>query len=535
MTGFGTINTAIEFANNTELRADGGILNVTGAITDVGVIGTADFDGILNVTSAWNTNVAGSVNLKGGELRGATVTTGTGGISGNGFVSARVINSTFVSAENGTLILETAANDNDWDGVAGGLLQASSGNMELWDNSTFGFVGDVFVNVGRQVFAIGFELDFNPGSTLSLRGGTYRCNNSTDFGGTTTVILAGQSILQITGTANFENGSTTTLNDNLRLNNTLTTIQVGADFTGSGALINPATRTLRLIDGVVSTDFNVLIQNEGVLQLGTVGTDAQVAAADYQQTATGSLQIELGGVALNAFDRLNLSGAATLTGALNVSLIGGYIPVAGHVFNILTATGGLSGTFNAFSQPAGMPAGLGLKINYSAFIVQLEVITLTPYEIWINSFASIINPADRLKGANPDNDGLINQAEFALDGNPASGSDSGKVVGKIAPVAATNALTLTLPVRTGAIADPADPVGGELGLIKVADAVSYRIQASDQLTNWTLTVAEVTGGDAAAIQAGLPALNAGWGYRSFRSPGPVAGDPVEFMRIFVGE
>ena len=34
---------------------------------------------------------------------------------------------------------------------------------------------------------------------------------------------------------------------------------------------------------------------------------------------------------------------------------------------------------------------------------------------------------------------------------------------------------------------------------------------------------------------GLPALNAGWIYRSFRSPGAVVGDPLEFMRIFVGE
>lgn len=535
LVGFGTIGAEVAFADNSELRADDGILNVGGLITDVGVIGTADVDGILNVTAVWNTNVAGLVDLKGGELRGAPVTTGTGGINGFGLVSARVINTTYIQAENGDLVLQTAANDNDWDGAGLGDLEAISGNLEIRDNASFAFTGDVFVNNGRQVHANGFELDFNPGSTLTLRNGTYRCTNSTDFGGQMTVILAGQSILQITGTANFENASLTTLNDNLRLNNTLTAVQVGADFTGSGALINPATRTLRLLDGVVSTDFNVLVQNEGILQLGTAGTDAQVAAADYQQTTTGSLQIELGGVALNAFDRLNLTGTAALAGGLNVTLIGGYVPAVGNTFNIVTATGGISGTFNAFSQPAGMPAGLALKINYSAFIVQLEVVALTPFEIWINSFASITNPADRLKGANPDNDGLNNQAEFALDGNPASGTATGKVVGKIAPVAGVNALTLTLPVRTGAILDPADPAGGDLGLIKAADAVSYRIQASDQLTNWNLTVTEVTGADATAIQLGLPALNVGWSYRSFRSPGAVAGDPVEFMRIFLGE
>ena len=30
-------------------------------------------------------------------------------------------------------------------------------------------------------------------------------------------------------------------------------------------------------------------------------------------------------------------------------------------------------------------------------------------------------------------------------------------------------------------------------------------------------------------------VNAGWVYRTFRSPGPVAGDPSEFMRIVIGE
>jgi hypothetical protein len=48
-------------------------------------------------------------------------------------------------------------------------------------------------------------------------------------------------------------------------------------------------------------------------------------------------------------------------------------------------------------------------------------------------------------------------------------------------------------------------------------------------------VTEVTGADAAAIQLGLPALNPGWTYRTFRSPGPVAGDPLEFMRVKISD
>jgi len=102
-------------------------------------------------------------------------------------------------------------------------------------------------------------------------------------------------------------------------------------------------------------------------------------------------------------------------------------------------------------------------------------------------------------------------------------------------VGGVNALTLTFPVRGGAVPDAGDPPGGPLVLVKPAEAVRYTIQSSDELASWTLTVAEVTGPDAVAIQAGLPALNAGWVYRSFRSPGPVAGDSVEFMRVRIGE
>jgi len=228
----------------------------------------------------------------------------------------------------------------------------------------------------------------------------------------------------------------------------LTIVQAGADFTGGGALINPATRTLRLLDGVASGDFNVLVQNEGVLQLGLVGTDAQVQGADFQQNASGALQIDIGGTALNAFDRLNLTGAAALSGSLNLSLIGGFVPAMGQTFNILTAGGGISGTFTTVTQPAGMPAGLAFSVSYSPFIVQLTV--TTPYEAWINSFTSLTDPAQKLKTANPDGDSYTNLVEFALDGNPTSALGSGKVVVKIAPVAGVNALTITFPVRTGA-------------------------------------------------------------------------------------
>jgi hypothetical protein len=46
-------------------------------------------------------------------------------------------------------------------------------------------------------------------------------------------------------------------------------------------------------------------------------------------------------------------------------------------------------------------------------------------------------------------------------------------------------------------------------------------------------VDEVTGGDAAAIQDGLPDPDSGWTYRTFRSAGSVAAADATFLRAGV--
>lgn len=165
--------------------------------------------------------------------------------------------------------------------------------------------------------------------------------------------------------------------------------------------------------------------------------------------------------------------------------------------------------------------------------MQLKVVASSPFDTWINSFGSLTDPADQTKGANPDGDELNNLGEFGLDENSASGISSGKIVGKIAAVGGANAMTLTFPVRNGAILDVGDPAGGELVLKQSTDELTYRIQAMDDFVAFPLTVTEVTGPDATTIQLGLPAPSAGWKYRTSRSPGGVVGDPAEFMRVVV--
>lgn len=144
-------------------------------------LGTADSDGVLNIPAAWNTstgsgagNIA-AVSLVGGTLQGGTITNdNSSGIQGIGTVTSRVINNTRLLAGNGggTLVFQTAANDNDWDGAAntGELSTRVGATLELRDNILFGFTGSVTALAGSTVFTNGFALDFNPGSTIELTG-----------------------------------------------------------------------------------------------------------------------------------------------------------------------------------------------------------------------------------------------------------------------------------------------------------------------------------------------------------------------------
>ncbi len=58
---------------------------------------------------------------------------------------------------------------------------------------------------------------------------------------------------------------------------------------------------------------------------------------DYVQTDTGSLEIELGGVKPGElYDRINVTGTASLGGTLKVALTGGFKPEAGNGFRVAT-------------------------------------------------------------------------------------------------------------------------------------------------------------------------------------------------------
>jgi hypothetical protein len=371
--GFGAIGASIDFNGTATLRADGGLLTIDG-VTDVGEIGASN-SGVLNVVSAWNSSGADAVVLHGGELRGGTLTIGNAaGVAGRGLLSARVINNQRIVANGGTLVVETAVNNNDWDGQGNtGLLLADSlSTLELRDNATFGFLGTVRADSGGKVVTNGFALDFNSGATLALNQGTYQSTHSTDLGGQTMVGAGLDSVIDVQNNRflTFEDTSTTLLTGNLRLVNNNINIDPLASFGGTGALIIPSGSHL---SAKANANINVLLRNEGVLRPAGFDTVGRVDLKDYQQSLTGELFVEITGTSLNQFDRLLVNGDAILGGYLNIDIDGGFVPVVGNSFNILSTTGIRSGEFTTVDF-SGMPAGLTMHLNYLPNAVQLQVV-----------------------------------------------------------------------------------------------------------------------------------------------------------------
>ena len=158
--------------------------------------------------------------------------------------------------------------------------------------------------------------------------------------------------------------------------------------------------------------------------------------------------------------------------------------------------------------------------------VQVTSAAITGFTEWIAAFdfSGFTNP-DLSKSGDPDGDGKNNLQEFALNGNPASAAASGKVRSAVETSGAEGALVLTLPVR----GNPA--FAGSPALSAVAGEVRYRIEGTNDFGVFDQEVIEVT----PASAGGMPVLDAGWSYRSFRLGGAIGGatprGPKGFLRV----
>ena len=341
--------------------------------------GTIRFDGPSVQTDAVVTASGGSVKFNSGAH--TVVGTLSGDPTGAVFMDPGA--SLKADASGGTL--DFGGTGFDWQGgtINGGTTLTNAGTMTLsTGNSKVLDATTTLVNTGTMTWTDG-TLFIQNTSTLRNEGAfDAKSNNSisTAGAGPNTFENGMGSLFRKSG-----GGSSTTLTSGL----TFLNLAGGTVSAESGTLDynGPFTNADGgLVQGTASINVTgATVTNEGAFGPGTSpGILTHVGNYDMS-AATTALDIELGGLTPGDHDQLVVtSGSATLGGALNVSLFGAYTPNDGDTFVILTATGGVSGTFTNTNANDRIYVGNGLAFTvlYNANDVTLEADLLeADYEI----------------------------------------------------------------------------------------------------------------------------------------------------------
>ncbi len=185
-------------------------------------------------------------------------------------------------------------------------------------------------NLGTVSVNTDFIID--SGSAAHTNGGLINC-----LAGNLTVIQSGSDpTLTNTGEIRISDGLALTVDGGGFEN------AVGGQIGGNGTL------------DVSGTDFT----QAGNLSPGT-SPGILTVIGPYIQSSTGSLQIEIGGLAEGTeFDRLEVSGSASLDGTLAISLLDGFFPHDGDAFEVMT----YDSRTGAFADTTSLELGGGITL-----------------------------------------------------------------------------------------------------------------------------------------------------------------------------
>lgn len=273
----------------------------------------------------------------------------------------------------------------------------------------------------------------------------------------------------------------------------------------------------------------------GSLTLSAANTyngDTVVNSGDLTLANTGQLAFTLGANGVGT--RLRGTGNVTLDGTFVIDRTGANL-TNGNTWQ-LVANSTLNETYGPMFTVAGFTENNNVwtlvdgsktwTFSEATGVLSLQSATAaTPYASWAAAKGlDGIAGRDPATSANPDHDAFSNLLEFAFDGNPLA-SDGSLTQARSLSIGGTTCLTLTIATRTGAqFSGTSAQVSGTI------DGVTYTVEASSDLSAWTVPVVEATGAEVAALQAGLPALDNGWTYRTFRPAAALATTPRIFLR-----
>jgi len=325
-------------------------------------VGAVRFSG-ATVTMTGTQNIDTTVELSAGLFFGTHTLSGsgsfewTGGSIRGGGSPVTTIGAGFEMNISGAAV-KSLINGN---GISGGHRIANSGTI-TWTGAGVINVGDgsVITNQAGGLFDIQTDADFvhpfgNAGAFTNQTGATLRKSAAglTLFPANVGLSNAG-TVEILAGELRDDNGFTQTAGSIL-LN--------GGSLSAGGAVVISGGE----LRGVGTVTANV--SNTGGAVRPGLSPGCLDIVGNYTQGAAGALDVEIGGnTVCSQFDRLAVTGLATLAGTLNAALINGFSPPAGAVFQVMTF-GSRVGNFTTVNGP--------FTVNASANDIQL-VHTLAP-------------------------------------------------------------------------------------------------------------------------------------------------------------
>ncbi len=343
------------FDNRTTIEGTGGIVLTNEVINDGTIIanvptGTSGL--MLLVDRVANIQNNGTIRA----TQGGIFYIGGGSCCGNPFTNA----GTIIADAKSTVNLQNA---NPFGNLANGVLTGGTynvtGTLEIPGNIT---TNDAKITLNGKASQIlnpstnalaGFVTNASKGSFSVTAGqsftsaGTFTNQGAITVGkGSTFTVGSGGSYLQTEGK--------TTVNGKVTLSSTEEkTDEADSDSAPAAADIKIAKGTLFGNGGTVAA--HVYSSGTVIPADSLTATGKLAITGAYTQTAAGALDANIAGASSGQFNVLNVTGAATIGGTLNIGLLDKFVPAVGDTFEILTAKK-VTGTFATVN---------GTKINDS--------------------------------------------------------------------------------------------------------------------------------------------------------------------------
>jgi uncharacterized repeat protein (TIGR01451 family) len=303
--GMFSLSANLDLATDSAI-GDGGLTQTGGALTGNGML-----------------DINGSFFWSGGTQDGAGQTNANGNLIINGtalkVLGQRILTSNLAGSISGPGQLQI------------GNLFVNQAGFDFLDDSDFtlGVPGAQVTNFGSITKSAG------TGNT-SIQ--TVVQNFGTIAAQSGTLTVSGTPFLNSGGVIDVQTGNLTAM----RLTQTAGATQV----TGPGLLTftNPFDLQGGLFHGTVNFTANGSVVNSGGVVHPGASPGSITLSGDYTQGAGGTLVTELAGTGASQFDVLNVGGMATLDGVLAVTSFGGFTPMTGDSFAIMTYSS-VSGDF----------------------------------------------------------------------------------------------------------------------------------------------------------------------------------------------